>query len=229
MRISRNSLVFCLTIGLWPVVYLKASGVPAMTVTSRADSSGTVFTDEGTIEVKLRELHVEGEGARKSRPLSVLIIYEPRSGAYSWQVSDADLEDKSWRIEQFKETQAAYLRDGQFVDFWAVQFRLFVREYGRHASGMDDAEAKALQDVNLTVDPLGYLEKAQNVHEVSLANAGFEFINAPMSVSGGPSPRVTAVQWDGKKWIVTLRGRWTEEISLDANYKLSAMKKLSEN
>lgn len=229
MRVLRNSLVFCLTIGLWSVAYLRANGFPGMTVTSRADGSGTVFTYDGTIEVKLRELHVEGEGAGKSRPLSVLIIYEPRSGTFSWRASEADLQDNTWRLEQFKETQAAYLRDGQLVDFWAVQFRLFVREYGRHASDLDDAETKTLQDMTLSINPLGDLDKAQNVHEVPLASAGFEFINEPMSVSGGASPRVVAVRWDGKKWIVTLRARWTEEISLDENYKLSAMKKLTEN
>jgi hypothetical protein len=74
--------------------------------------------------------------------------------------------------------------------------------------------------------PLGMREETQLWHIVPLPSLGRDFTSAPMSAAIGPDPNVTDVRWDGKNWIVSLQGRWTEQITLDTNYNVVSMQKV---
>lgn len=199
---------------------------------SHVDSVGSAYTNDGKIKIDLREVQAEASGPNgQEQPLSLLILFEPTTGAFSWHVSMADTKNPSWRTAEFKEAQGAFLKDGTFVDFKTLPFstKLLVREYRGHASSMDDAEAKALSAANLSIDlrhPVDF-EAQQQAHVVSLAPLGLAFVSLnPMSAAASITPRVIDVQWDGKYWTVTLQARWKEAITLDADYTLVSMRKV---
>ncbi len=206
---------------------MMAGGIHPLVATSRIDSVGSAYTPDGKVKIEIREVHTEAGEAKKPRHLSVLVLFEPESGAFSWRVTDTDATNTSWSTLQFKEDQAAFLKDGEIVDFRDLWYRLFVRTYRGRASSIDDAEAKALKAAGESIDPLGPLDKSQDVHEISLRALGPDFMSPPMSaVPSNLTAKVTDVQWDCDKqhWIVTLEARWKAEVTLDADYKLVSIK-----
>jgi hypothetical protein len=212
--------------GLLPLP--AATGQPLRpAVESRADSKGAALTPSGRVDIELREVQTEISRADGPVLLSVLVLFEPKSGSFSWRATPAG-DTPSWRSSQFNDGQAAFLRDGEIVDFSALGGppRLFIHTYRGHASNMDDAESKALKAASESISPRGDLDSGQNVHVVSLLDLGFDFINPPMSATTNITPKVADLRWDGKRWLVTLRARWMAEITLDANYNVVSMRKV---
>jgi len=181
-------------------------GIPQLTAISRVDSVGSAYTPNGKVKIRIREIRTAPEGPNGSRSLSVLVLFEPDSGAFSWRVTEADT-DPSWRIKEFNNAQAAFVRDNEIVDFRALWYRLFVRVNSARASCIDDAEGKALKAASESIEASGNLEKDQDVRVVSFAYLSSDFMNPPTSVAPSDlAPKVNNVQWDGKHWIVTLQG-----------------------
>ena len=225
---------------LWTMMALLALGMVAFTMRGagqvrslsehlHSNNSGHAFTPGGRINVDLREVQTEIEGAKGPMALSVLVIFDPKSGAYSWRAHSSNPADPSWRSKQFNEEQAAFLEDGEFTDFVALPtpLRLLVRPYRGHASDLNDAAEKSLKEASKSLDPLGDLQLSQGVHVIPLLAMGRDFTSNPMSVTlFDVTPRVTNVQWDGKHWTVILTARWTEEIILDSDFKVISMQKV---
>ena len=223
LRLAALLLIFA---GLLPAP-APLGQVPQLAAKSRADSTGTALSPNGKVSIDLREVQTETSRADGQVLLSVLVIFEPKSGSFSWRATPAG-DAPSWRISQFNDGQAAFLRDGEVVDFRALGGppRLFIHAYRGHASNMEQAEAKALEAASGSISPRGDLDNGQNVHVVSLLGLGFDFINPPTSESTNITPKVTDVRWDGTRWLVTLKARWTAQITLDARYNLLSMKRV---
>lgn len=222
-------LITLLAVCISPVTIMAEGGIHQLAATSRFDSVGTAYTPDGKVKIDIREVHTEVAGAKGPRHLSVLVLFEPESGAFSWRVTDTDVTKTSWNTLQFNDEQAAFLKDGEIVNFRALWYRLFIRAYRGRASSMDDAEAKSLKAASGAIDPLGSVNKGQDVQEVSLAVLGPDFMTPPVSVVPSTlTTKITDVRWDGDKqqWIVTLQARWTEDVTLDADYNLVSMKKV---
>jgi hypothetical protein len=222
-------IAFLLAASVSPVTMMAAGGTHRLVPTSRSDSVGTAYTPEGIVKIEIREIHIEAGEAKNPRPLSVLVLFEPVSGAFSWRVADTDANNPSWSTLQFKEGQAAFVRDGEIVDFWAFWHKFFVRAYRGRAFSIDDAEAEALKAASESINPLGSPDNGQDVHEISLATLMPDFMTPLMNVVPPTlTPKVIDVRWDGDKqhWIVTLKAQWTEEITLDVDYKLISMRKV---
>jgi hypothetical protein len=210
-----------------------AGAIPQLTARSRVDSVGTAFTSSGNVKIELREVRTEAMGLKKPRPLSVLVIFEPESGVFSWRVTDADLTNPSWRIAQFKDGQAAFFKDGEIIDFrsiWSPPV-IYIHAYRSHASNMDDAETQALKAASASsIEPTkGNLEEGQGARVVSLVGLNSDFIYPPGNAFPAVlAPKVTNVRWDGdgQHWIVTLQARWTAEITLDVDYNVVSMEKV---
>jgi hypothetical protein len=225
---------------MWSITVLLALGTVAVTseVTgqvdqfvekSHVDSSGSAFTPDGKIKVALREVQIEVRGTKGPITLSVLVMRDPSSGAYSWRVHTAAPMNPSLRLEQFNDSQAAFLKNGEFTDFMALPtpLRLFVHQFSGRALNMNEAVDKSLKEASASLHPFGDVETAQGVHEVSLLAVGRDFTSNPMSVTVfDMMPRVSDVQWDGKHWTVTLKARWTEEIILDSDFKVISMREV---
>ncbi len=209
-----------------------AGGAPQFTTTSRFDSVGTASAREGKVEIKLREVHADASGARGPKHFSVLVLFEPTSGAFSWrlQVNNEAVTASSWSTSEFNSEQGAFFKDGEIVDFWALMFRVYIRDYHGRASSIDDAETKALGAASQSVESgENLLGNGQDMSVVSLAAISNDFIYPPGNTFPAVlAPKVTNVRWDGDKqhWIVTLQARWKEEVTLDADYKLVSMKKV---
>jgi hypothetical protein len=209
-----------------------AWGATQLTATSRFDSAGTAFAREGKVKIEIREVHAESKGTGGPRYLAVFVLFEPTSGAFSWQAYDTekDATASSLNISQFNDENAAFVKDGAIVDFWAIGFSMYIRDYHGRASSMDDAETKALRAESQSIESREYLlGNGRDLLVVSLAAINDDFLFAPMRpVPSIEDPRVTDVLWDVDKqqWIVTLQGRWKAEITLDADYKLVSMKKV---
>jgi hypothetical protein len=202
-----------------------------LTEISHVDSVGSAYTTDGKIKIDLREVRTEIMGVKGPKALSVLVMFEPKSGAYSWRAFDADPTDPSWRSKQLHDEQAVFLKDSELTHFMALSGppRLFVHRYRGHASNMNDAVVKALKSASESIDPLGDMEKGQGVHVISLLSLGRDFTIDSTSLSAAPfsvNPKVTDVQWDGKYWTVTLQARWKAVITLDADYALVSMRKV---
>jgi hypothetical protein len=199
---------------------------------SHTDSTSAIPSASGNVMVKLREVQTEIPGsAGVDWQLSVLVIFEPNSGAFSWRATPADPDDPSWRISEFKSGQTAYLKNGTIIDFRAMPLSaiLLVHEYHDHASSMNEAEEKALAAASSVVDP-GHrlnLEAQQHVQTVPLPQLGIGFVSMDaMSAIATITPKVTDVSWDGKDWTVDLLGSWKERIVLDSNYTVVSMRKI---
>jgi hypothetical protein len=206
----------------------SCAGSQQFNTLSRVNSEGVAYTVNGKVKIEIREIRVEAVNSKKSRSLSVLVLFEPISRAFSWRVTDAG-ESPDWRTVQFVHEQAAVLKGDEIIDFRAMWYRLFVRVYRGRASSIDDAEARALTAMSEGIDPERNLDKAQNVHVVSLAALDSDFLNAPLSVASSElAPRVTNVQWDGQHWVVTLKARWFATVTLDADFNLLSVKKLGD-
>jgi hypothetical protein len=222
------------------ITVLLTLGTAAVTMTTKAqarqleekshiDTFVNAYSPSGKVRVDLREVRTEIMGAKGPIALSVLVMRDPSSGAYSWRAHTADPTDPSWRSQQLNDDQAVFLKDGEFTDFMSlsIPLRLFIHQYHGHATDMNDAVTKALKAASESIDPLGDLEKVPGMHVISLLALGRDFTSAfPSNLD--IDPKVVNAQWDGDKqqWIVTLRARWAEEITLDADYNLVSMRKV---
>lgn len=197
---------------------------------SHVDGSGTVFTPHGKGRVDLRVVLTEIKGTKGPIAVSVLVIRDPSSGAYSWRAHPADPMTPSFVLQRFNDSQAAFLEHDEFIDFMVLPtpLRLFVHKYRGRAADMNEAVDRSLEDASKSLHTLGDVETPQSVHVVSLLEVGRDFTSNPGSVMVyDMMPRVTDVQWDGEHWTITLKARWTEDIVLDSDYTVISMKKVA--
>jgi hypothetical protein len=205
---------------------------PQLTPTSRFDSVGMAYARDGKMRIEIRKVHLEAAKTGGSRHLSLLVLFEPTSRAFSWrlQATDESAAMPPQGASQISDEQAVFVKDGEIVDFWALMFRLYIRDCHGHASSMDDAEAKSLASASQSIasgeDLVG---NGQDMRVVSFAAISNEFLFPPMSETPSVlAPRVVDVGWnaDEQRWIVTLEARWRAVLTLDSDYKLMSIKKI---
>lgn len=223
-------MLFCAP-SLLPGQSLAGQADSHFVATSRFDDAWSAYSPSGKIKIELREIRGEAMGAYgKPIPERILVIFEPTSGAFSWClfVEDSLATNASRQTKALESKRAVFLKGDSLVVFMGggISPKLYVRDIRDHATNMDDAEAKALRAAAEFHTPPDKRDEAQLWHIVPLPSLGRDFITAPMSAAGGPDPNVTDVRWDGQNWIVTLQGRWTEQITLDANYNVVSMQKV---
>jgi hypothetical protein len=222
-------MLFCAP-SLLPGLLLAGETDSSLVATSRFDDMWRAYSTSGKINIELREIRVETPGPNgKPMPERILVIFEPRSGAFSWCPfgEDSLATDASNQTKAFENKRAVFLKGDSLVVFMGgISPKLYVRDFRGHARDMNDAEAQALRAATEFQNPPSRSEEAQLWHIVPLPSLGRAFVTAPMSAVGGPDPNVTDVGWDGQNWIVTLQGRWTEQIILDPNYNVVSMQKV---
>jgi len=199
-------------------------------VTNRFNELWHAKSASGQVKIDLRELQVEVKGPYgKAVPERILILFEPKSGAFSWSVFDEDslATNKSRQMRALENERAVFLKDHSLVIFMGgISPNLYVRDIRGHAASMDDAEAKALTEAAAFHKPPSREDEMQLWHTVQLPSLGRDFVSPPMSAQISLTPKVIGVQWDGQHWEVTLQGQWTEAITLDSSYSLVAMHKV---
>jgi len=196
----------------------------------RIDDVSSAYSTTGKVKIELRDLRVEMTGPQsKPAPYTIFLLFEPQSGAFSWSISLGNsATDVSEQTNWFKSYRAAFLKDDRLVTFTASMQVLRIQDFQGHASSMNEAEQKALSSAAALNDPPGNAEFAQLFHDVTLAGLSLDFECEPGNEICGPDPKVIDVQWDRveQHWIVTLQARWTEEITLDADYNVVSMKEV---
>jgi carboxypeptidase family protein len=218
------------TLGL-PVV-LARDPSKNLTALSHFDDVGSAYSDAGPLQIQLREVRVDAlQTGGPSRPLSVLVTFEPQSGAFSWQVSDAVASDPNVpsRLLAFKGQGAAYLKDGHLVDFMVAQSpaRLLITERQGTAADLEAAQARALDAAGDSLDSEGKPTTNSNTdHVLDLSEMTTSLDYAPEGPATLPPPKVVRVQRDANHWVVTLRGLRTEWITLGARYNLITIRKV---
>ena len=208
---------------------IAAASAPQLTPHSRFDDEYIAYTRDGTVKLKLREVQTEANGKVESKHLSVFVLFDPTSRAFTWRLQVYEEAGRS-TIAQFKNGNgAAILKDGQIVVFWAVMFRIYIRDCHGHASSIDDAEAKALEAASQFIASGGLLGNGEDFRAVLLKGIDYGFLYPPMSMAPSVSiPQISDLRWDEDKqhWILTLKARWIEEVTLDGDYNLVSMKKV---
>lgn len=215
-------------------VSAQVGGRP-MAVTDRFDNEINAYSTSGTVKLQIREIRIETPGnGERYRGNRIVIIFDPRSGAYSWQIyaeGDAPRE-ASDVINTFGQDRVVYLKDGVLTVFLSQsQPSLSVREYRDRASDLNNAEAKTLSAMKMWNTSPGSLDIASSSlwKCLLLPQLGLEFVVLPMSQTAGMTPKITNVQWDGKHWVVTLSARWTADVTLDSAYNLVSITKVESN
>ncbi|MGB9407247.1 MAG: hypothetical protein WCA89_06885 [Terracidiphilus sp.] len=197
---------------------------------SRLDDVGSACSITGKVKIELREIRVETTGPYgKPVPHRIFILFDPQSGAFSWIVTiEGSATDVSVQTTLFKSGRAAFLKDNSIFTFSSKMLTLYIQDPQGHASSMDEAEQTALSSTAEFNDPPGNVDFARPPHKVQLTGLSLDFVSRPGSAALEMDPKVTDVRWDGDKqhWIITLKARWTEEVTLDADYKLVSMKKV---
>jgi hypothetical protein len=225
-----RALVFIYALGMLAPPRLAASPDHHVVPLSRKADVGSAYSATGKVRIELREVQVEMTGPYgKPEPYRLFLIFEPQSGAFSWTISLKDsAADLSELTKWFKSDRAAFLKDDRLVTFSAYRETLEIQDFQNHASSVDEAEQKALSSAAALNDPPGNMESAQPFHKVALDGLSIDFDCEPRRPVCGPSPKVIDVQWDRveQHWIVTLKARWTEEITLDADYNVVSMRKV---
>jgi hypothetical protein len=225
---------------IWMIKVLLALGTVGVTTevigqvhrfveSSHVDGSGSVFTSGGRVKVDLREVRTEMDGAKGPIALSVLVMRDPKSGAYSWQTHTADPANPSLRSQQFNDSQAAFLKHDEFTDFMVLPtpLRLFVHQHNGRAHNMNEAVDRSLKEAGAALQPRGDVETTQGLRAIPLLAVGRDFTSNPMSVTVfDVMPKVTNVQWDGKYWTVTLQARRRAVVTLDGDYTVVSMRKV---
>lgn len=228
---KKTVLVLVVVSTLSTAPLLNASPGQRVVPTSQSDEIGIAYLTVGKLNIKSREVQCrQVDPAGKATSLRLLLLFEPRSGAFSWIVTD-DLSpaDKEVQTNLFKSYRVAFLKDGNLIIFAAQMAPLMLRvqDDRGHASSMDDAEDQALAIVSKMSDPPRNVESARPVHMIPLDRLSPEFVHVPGSEIFGPEPKVVQVQWDGQRWIVILKARWTEAITLDAGYHVVSLKPIN--
>jgi hypothetical protein len=199
----------------------------AYRVICRCDRTGHVSTPNGEARVLVREVRTESVTPRGPIPLSVLVLFEPKSGAYSWQVNKVDEADPSARISEFNSEHTAFLKDGEIILIRPVWYGLFVHAIPYRASSLDDAEAKSMNAIRESVSPMDELLESQNARKISLSPLAPDFLNRSTgSMLTSERPKVANVRWDGGNWLVTLQGHWTALVTLDSNLNSVSISKV---
>lgn len=223
-------LIFIYALGWLAPLPAAASPDRHVVLLSRKTDVGSADSTTGKISIELREVQVEMTGPYgKPRPYRLFLIFEPQSGAFSWTISSkVPAADLSELTKWFKRDRAAFLKDNRLVTFTAYRETLEIQDFQDHASSSDEAEQKALSSASALNDPPGNMEFTQPFHKVTLNGLSLNFDCEPGNAICGPSPKVIDVQWDRSEqhWIVTLQARWTEEVTLDADYNLVSMRKI---
>ncbi|MGD0097885.1 MAG: hypothetical protein ABSB60_15455 [Terracidiphilus sp.] len=209
---------------------LNATPSRCAVLTSQSDGTGSAYSVGGKVSVELREVrYTQVFPGGKAMPLRVFLLFEPRSGAFSWIVTD-DLSNSDGDIQTnlFKNYRAVFLRDGSLITFTPQMAPLMLRvqESRDHASSMDEAQNQALGFVSGLKDPPRDVELARPVHTIRLDRLIPDLVSDPASQSFGPDPKVGEVRWNGQQWTVILKSRWTEAITLDTQYKVVSLKPL---
>ena len=75
-------------VGAFLLPTAAVGAMPQLTAKSQVDRFGTAYTPNGNVKIELREVRTEAMGLTEPRPLSLLVIFEPESGAFSWRVTD---------------------------------------------------------------------------------------------------------------------------------------------
>ena len=200
-------------------------------VTSRFNDAWNANSKSGEVGIELRELRVDAAGP-SGKPLQerIVLLFEPKSGAYSWYaIGDYWPEaDTPRQMQILKGECAVFFQDQSLVVFMGgISPKLYIRDFQGHASDMDDAETKALSLAAELHTPPDKEDEEKTWHVVRMTSLNRDFVTPPESPVGGPTPKVTEVQWDkdSERWSVTLQARWTAVVTLDAKYnEISAQK-----
>jgi hypothetical protein len=226
----KASLILVWSLSMLAPMHLAAVPDRHVVPLLRINDVGSAYSRTGKLKIELRDLRVEMTGPQGTpAPYTIFLLFEPRSGAFSWAISLGNsATDVSEQTNWFKSYRAAYLKDDRLVTFTAREQMMRIHDFQGHASSMNEAEQKALSVAAALNDPPGNAEFAQPFHDISLGGLSSDFRCEPQRPICGQDPKVIDVRWDGdaQHWIVTLQARWTEAITLDANYNLVSMKKL---
>jgi hypothetical protein len=199
----------------------------AYRVICRCDRTGHVSSPSGETRVLVREVRTESVAPRGPIPLSVLVLFEPKTGAYSWQVNEADEADPSARISEFNNADTAFLKDGDIILIRPVWYGLFVHAIPHRALSLDDAEAKSMNAIRESVSPTDEVLESQNAPKISLSPLAPDFLDRSTgSMRTSERPKVANVRWEGGNWLVTLQGHWTALVTLDSNLNPTSISKV---
>jgi hypothetical protein len=188
------------------------------------------YSPSGRTGIQLREVRVNTTGPYgKPVPHRVFLLFDPKSGAFSWHVAiDGNPSDTLEQTNWFKRNRAAFLKDNSIYIFTAESgpLAIYVQGPSGHASNIDNAEEQAIRATSALNDPPGNVDIVQPWKVALLSGLSADFAHAPGSATQGPDPKVIGLDWDGEHWIVTLKARWTEAVTLDADYNVVSMRKV---
>jgi hypothetical protein len=204
---------------------------PPFAIKGRFDDKSTAYTATGTVPIEVREVRFDAMGPYGDFfHYRLLVEFESKSGSFFWVVAgdDADPSDESRQIRALKNDHIAILRGSCLANLLPeTNAALYVREICGHATNLEDAESIAFSAAEKLNNPPGSLERVDTWRRLTIDGLGRDFLTSPDSAAvPSAGPKVRDVSWDGKHWIVTLEGRWLEQVVIDAEYDIVSEKKI---
>ena len=115
---------------------------------SRFSRGVAAKSDHGDVSIALREMHVDiSYSDGKARKGALMVLFDPSSGRYLWEFGQVPMNQQRTTISSgYGSVGIAYLASDRIVNFgFRPPFLVAHESYGR-ASGIDDAETKALAE-----------------------------------------------------------------------------------
>ena len=200
---------------------------PLLVETSHVDAKGDIDTSMGKRTIELREIRTGASNNPKIQTHLVIVLFDPVTKIYSGEaIFNLDMDPNGEFITKYLDYVGVFFQGGQFHQFSVRMspFQIEVHHFGAKATDLADASVQALarvwpQDLSLTSDP------KKNLTIAPLP--ALEDFSAPY---GSPItttyPVVIGVKWNAGQWKLLVKGQWTEEITLDSNYKFLEMRKM---
>jgi hypothetical protein len=109
-----KKLIFLCAFGVFSHLLSAGEQGSNFVVTNRFNDSWNAQSASGQVKIELREIQVEMKGpSGKAVPERILILFEPKSGAFSWSVFDEDslATNNSRQTRALENERAVFLKD----------------------------------------------------------------------------------------------------------------------
>jgi hypothetical protein len=158
----------------------------------------------------------------RPRKGAVAIFYDADSGFYMWEFGPVPMtEQTSTMTRGYGSTGFVYKAGDRLIVFGWYWNTLVIHESSTRAHGLDDAEAKALDEATGSL-PKKLVHKTDDRVVIDTAKLfPRDFPLACPLCSGPAQMKVLDVTHKGNTWEVTLQGQWKQQITLDNKYQVT--------
>jgi hypothetical protein len=184
---------------------------------SKMDRSIPALSDKGPAEIMVRHVLLDAEFPDGRKPKCQLVIrFDPETGHFNWVIHPASSpESISNEVRGHR-----YLLQDAMIMFAAAGNRIYVHTSTLTATGLDDAQARAIAAASTRTRPYSNLNQLGMFTDVPLwKELGRDFFAPSRSAAPGRFV-IEKVLHTSDGWELTLIGQWKERVRLNSVYAI---------